>query len=55
MLSQLVRRELLVVTRDPENPRKTLYNTGGRFLDLFGLQSLDDLPRHEDFQPDFGA
>jgi segregation and condensation protein B len=51
VLSQLVRRQLLVVQREPKTPKKILYTTGDRFLDLFGLQSLDDLPRHEDFQP----
>jgi segregation and condensation protein B len=51
VLNQLVRRQLLVVTREPEKPRKIFYTTGDRFLDLFGLNSLDDLPRHEDFQP----
>ncbi len=49
VLNQLVRRQLLVVQRDAEKPKRILYTTGDRFLDLFGLQSLDDLPHHEDF------
>ena len=49
MLSQLVRRELLKIERTKEKPRKTLYSTADRFLDLFQLESLEDLPRHDDF------
>ncbi len=49
MLSQLVRRELLKIERTKEKPKKTLYSTDDRFLDLFQLESLDDLPRHDDF------
>ena len=49
MLSQLVRRELLKIERTKEKPRKNLYSTTDRFLGLFQLESLDDLPRHDDF------
>jgi segregation and condensation protein B len=49
VLSQLVRRELLRVEMTKEKPRKKLYRTTDRFLDLFGLESLEDLPNHEDF------
>lgn len=49
VLTQLVRRELLQVERT-KKPARTLYRTTDRFLELFGLQSVDDLPRHEDFQ-----
>jgi segregation and condensation protein B len=52
VLNQLVRRELLRVERTSEKPARTLYWTTDRFLDLFGLDSLDDLPRHEDFLRD---
>lgn len=50
MLSQLVRRELLRVERDPAaGPKaKPLYVTTDRFLDLFGLESLSELPRSHD-------
>lgn len=50
MLSQLVRRELLRVERDPTaGPKaKPKYVTTDRFLDLFGLESLAELPRSHD-------
>jgi segregation and condensation protein B len=44
LLSQLVRRQLLCVERTDEKPRRTLYRTTERFLKLFGIDSLDDLP-----------
>ncbi len=44
MLSQLVHRQLLRIER--AGPRRTAqYYTTDRFLRLFGLESLDDLPR----------
>jgi segregation and condensation protein B len=48
ILGQLVRRRLLRVERTPENPRIARYYTTERFLDLFGLNSLGDLPRSDD-------
>ncbi len=48
LLLQLVRRELLRIERDPAAPRKPTYYTTSRFLNLFGLASLDDLPRSAD-------
>jgi segregation and condensation protein B len=48
-LNQLVRRELLSIERTKERPRRTLYRTTDRFLALFHLNDLDDLPRPEDF------
>ncbi len=48
ILAQLVRRRLLRVERPPENPRVAQYYTTDRFLDLFGLNSLSDLPRSDD-------
>jgi segregation and condensation protein B len=47
-LAQLVRRQLLQVTVQPEKPRHKLYRTTDRFLDLFGLESLEDLPSPEE-------
>jgi segregation and condensation protein B len=48
ILGQLVRRDLLRIERDPQQPRKPRYRTTDRFLDLFGLESLADLPQmHE--------
>jgi segregation and condensation protein B len=48
ILSQLVRRQLLRVERHPSSPRTPRYYTTARFLDLFGLESLDDLPRSQE-------
>lgn len=48
ILSQLVRRQLLAVERGPDQPRRAVYQTTQRFLELFGLASLDDLPRSQD-------
>ena len=47
VLRQLVRRELLSVERDPAQPRDVNYKTTPRFLSLFNIKSLDELPRHE--------
>ena len=48
VLAQLVRRQLLRIERSEEKPRKTRYGTTGRFLALFGLESLDDLPQSDE-------
>jgi segregation and condensation protein B len=48
-LAQLVRRQLLEVEHTTERPRRKIYRTTDRFLELFGLESLEDLPSHEDF------
>ena len=50
ILSQLVRRQLLRQERDPENPRTARYSTTERFLRLFGVESLADLPRPTDLE-----
>jgi len=48
VLSQLVRRDLLAVERPAVKKAKPKYSTTSRFLDLFGLDSIADLPRsHE--------
>jgi segregation and condensation protein B len=45
ILRQLMERELLrIVGRSSELGRPILYGTTRRFLELFGLKSLDDLP-----------
>ncbi|MBI2477214.1 MAG: SMC-Scp complex subunit ScpB [Planctomycetia bacterium] len=49
ILSQLVRRELLRIERTDENPRTPLYYTTDRFLDLFGMASIDELPQSQEF------
>ncbi len=48
ILSQLVRRQLLRIERNQRKPRVALYYTAARFLDLFGLESLEDLPQSEE-------
>ncbi|MBC8352295.1 MAG: SMC-Scp complex subunit ScpB [Planctomycetes bacterium] len=49
VLSQLVRRELLRIERTQENPRTPLYFTTARFLDLFGMASINELPQSQEF------
>ncbi len=49
ILGQLVRRQLLQMEYSQDKPRRKIYRTTERFLDLFGLDSLEDLPSHEDF------
>lgn len=45
VLSQLVRRGLLRIERQQGKPRLTHYLTTDRFLELFGMETLEDLPR----------
>jgi segregation and condensation protein B len=47
LLSTLVRRNLLQIERTNTKPRQAFYRTTDRFLVLFNLNSLDDLPRSE--------
>lgn len=45
ILGQLVRRELLQIERQAEGKRMTVYyTTSERFLQLFGIGSIDELP-----------
>jgi segregation and condensation protein B len=51
VLRQLVRRGLIaVVSRGQANSREVAYGTTPRFLELFGLRNLDDLPQTQDLQ-----
>jgi segregation and condensation protein B len=51
LLRQLVRRGLATVLQRADAERKEVtYGTTPRFLELFGLASLDDLPRTQDLQ-----
>lgn len=51
LLRQLVRRRLIEITHRGESGlRQVSYGTTERFLELFGLQSLDDLPQTQDLQ-----
>lgn len=48
ILAQLVRRNLLALQRPSKREEKPTYRTTDRFLDLFGLDSLAELPKsHE--------
>ena len=49
-LRQLVRLGLIAVQRAESGQREAAYVTTGRFLGLFQLRSLDDLPRTQDLQ-----
>jgi segregation and condensation protein B len=51
LLRQLVRRGLIsVVQRGDADQHEVAYGTTARFLKLFALTSLDDLPRTQDLQ-----
>ena len=50
ILAQLVRRDLLRIERPEERPRKPRYFTTERFLDVFGLDNLNDLPQSNDLE-----
>jgi segregation and condensation protein B len=53
LLSQLVRRELLTLHREAgQKMAEATYFTTDRFLDVFGLETLDDLPRGVDVEMD---
>ena len=49
-LRQLVRLGLIAVQRGQAQQREVVYSTTARFLSLFQLRSLDDLPRTQDLQ-----
>lgn len=48
VLSQLVRRELLRIERSGTKSKTIHYRTTDRFLQVFGLDSLDELPDSQD-------
>jgi len=48
LLAQLVHRRLLRIERTGDQPRLARYWTTDRFLGLFGLGSLTDLPRSDE-------
>lgn len=51
LLRQLVRRGLIQVVYRAEAERKEVsYGTTSRFLEVFGLQSLDDLPKTQELE-----
>jgi segregation and condensation protein B len=51
LLRQLIRRNLItIVHRAESGQREVAYGTTNRFLELFQLSSLEDLPRTQDLQ-----
>lgn len=50
VLSQLVRRRLLRIERPDEKPRVPRYFVTDRFLQLFGLESIAELPQSQDLE-----
>ena len=50
LLRQLVRLGLVAVQRGQAGREEVMYGTTARFLRLFGLRNLDDLPRTQDVQ-----
>jgi len=50
-LQQLIRRELIVVERQKEKSSKEVaYRTSERFLKLFGISELEELPTAEELE-----
>jgi segregation and condensation protein B len=50
ILALLIRRDLLAMQRPPEKKAKPHYRTTSRFLELFGLDDLKELPRRQDIE-----
>lgn len=48
VLRQLLRRDLIAVERRPDDPKTVHYVTTERFLSLFGIGELDELPQPEE-------
>jgi segregation and condensation protein B len=48
LLRQLLRRDLIAFERGPGGRKDLRYHTTARFLSVFGLGSLDELPQAED-------
>lgn len=48
ILGQLVRRRLLRISRPDQKPRQPRYYTTERFLELFALTNLEELPRSQE-------
>jgi segregation and condensation protein B len=49
-LRQLVRLGLIALQRGEASQKEVTYSTTAKFLKLFGLSTLDDLPRTQDLQ-----
>ena len=50
VLTHLVRRQLLRIERTADRPRTPLYQTTQRFLTLFGLSDISDLPQTQELE-----
>jgi segregation and condensation protein B len=50
MLRQLLRRELVSLQREDGDAKRVTYSTTPRFLQLFGIGSVEDLPYPEDLE-----
>jgi segregation and condensation protein B len=48
MLRQLLRRELVSLQRDADNRKLVKYSTTRRFLSVFGLGNIDELPQADE-------
>jgi segregation and condensation protein B len=48
LLRQLLRRELIAIHRDESDPKKVEYVTTKRFLSVFGIGSIDELPQADE-------
>jgi len=48
IVNQLVRRELVGIERDKKSRKKISYHTTDRFLKVFGIGSVDELPQADD-------
>lgn len=48
LVRQLIRRELVILERGDNGPKSVAYKTTPRFLSLFGLSNLDQLPQVDD-------
>lgn len=50
-IDKLLEKELIeIVGRSPGPGKPLLYSTSGKFMDYFGLKSMDDLPQLKEFQ-----
>jgi segregation and condensation protein B len=50
---KLLDKELIEIAGRSEGPgRPLLYQTTGKFMDYFGLKSMDELPKLKDIEPD---
>lgn len=50
-IQKLLEKELVIITGRSDGPGKPLlYGTSEKFMDYFGLKSLEDLPRPKEFQ-----